>query len=85
MSDNLTPFVDMTGQMSDIDMIQQNIGQIMDEMNRTSTDFTNFNETIIILDNQGNHRILLGTAPDGQIGLFITKPGFDILKQFTLP
>lgn len=85
MSDNITPYVDPTGQMSPTDIIQQNIDQIMDEMNRNSVDYANFNETLIILDTSGYHRILLGVAPDGQIGLFITKSGYDILQQFTLP
>lgn len=33
-------------------------------------------------DGTGTPRILLGLLPDGNYGLVISKPGFDVTKQF---
>lgn len=83
MSDNLTPYVDPTGRMTSLEVMDQNIGQIMDEFNRTNVDWNNFDQTLIMPDSLGTRRVLLGPAPNGQIGLYVSKPGLDILQQFT--
>lgn len=39
------------------------------------------NRTNIITDESGNRRILLGKTPSGSYGLYITKPGKDVLAE----
>lgn len=39
------------------------------------------NRTNIITDENGNNRILLGKPPKGDYGLFISKPGVDVVKE----
>ena len=39
------------------------------------------NRTKVIKDEQGNNRILIGRAPNGSYGVYIVKPGFDVIKE----
>jgi len=39
------------------------------------------NRTDIITDENGDQRILLGKQPNGEYGLYITKPGKDVLTE----
>ena len=80
----LTPVVDLTGQMTQEQINAANINNLMQESNKNDVDFQNFNETLIITDGSGIHRILIGVGPDGtSVGLYITKAGFDIVQQFS--
>lgn len=39
------------------------------------------NRTDITTDETGNRRILIGRTPSGNYGLYITKPGKDVLAE----
>jgi len=43
----------------------------------------NINQTQIFKDETGVRRIILGKLPDGTYGLVISKPTFDVVKQFS--
>lgn len=38
---------------------------------------------LLIYDEDGNSRVLAGIAPDGTIGLFVSKTGEDLLSAFS--
>lgn len=80
----LTPVIDPLGKMTSEEINAANISNLMQENNRNDVDYQNFTETIIIPDGTGVHRILIGVGPDGtSIGLYVSKPGFDIVQQFS--
>ena len=37
----------------------------------------------VLVHDGADYRILIGVAPDGSVGLWITKSGYDILEQFS--
>lgn len=39
------------------------------------------NRTKVIKDEDGVNRVLLGRNPSGKYGLYITKPGIDVMKE----
>lgn len=80
----ITPYVDPTGSMSPDEINSITINTMLTSLNQINNQLTT-KQTQIIPDSTGISRILIGAAPDGQIGIFISKPTFDILQQFTLP
>ena len=59
---------------ADMDMIIQAIN---DNFRQQASE----NRANIITDETGNKRILLGRTPGGNYGLYITKPGKDVLTE----
>lgn len=39
------------------------------------------NRTKVIRDENGQNRILIGMQPNGKYGVYITKPGVDVLEE----
>lgn len=63
----LTPNMDSKTLVSSVN---NNFKQIQDE-----------NRTKVIKDENGINRILIGKNPKGVYGIYITKPGFDVVKE----
>ena len=38
---------------------------------------------MLIYDTSGDSRVIVGIAPDGTIGLFVSKPGDDLIGAFS--
>lgn len=38
---------------------------------------------VLVYDTSGNSRVILGVAPDGTIGLFVSKTGQDVIGAFS--
>ena len=41
------------------------------------------NRTMIVRDESGDNRIIIGRWPDGTYGYLVSKPGVDVLSLFT--
>lgn len=54
---------------------------LVSAVNNTLRQIQAENRTKIIVDEDGDKRILIGAKPDGTYGIYITKPGLDVLEE----
>lgn len=57
------------------------MGTLVTAINSTFNQLESENRTKVIRDENGINRILIGLAPNGKYGVYITKPGVDVLKE----
>lgn len=57
------------------------MGTLVNAINQNFSQIEAENRTKIIRDENGDNKILIGLAPDGTYGIFVIKPGYDVLKE----
>lgn len=57
--------------------------QLIATLNQNSVIQQNENNTQIINDNSGVHRIIIGELPDGTFGIVVSKSGVNVLSLFS--
>lgn len=76
----LTPTQDPTGNMSQLEIVQTDIGNLIQQVNAQAIDFNNFNTPLIIPDANGVPNVLLGPRQvNAQRGLFVAKPNVNVI------
>lgn len=62
--------------------LQENMtyGQLVNALNQNFAALENLTTSQTFKDETGTNRIIIGRFPNGQWGIIISKPGFDVLK-----
>lgn len=55
---------------------------LISALNDNFAQLENINRTLIMRDETGTNRIILGRQPDGTYGLVISKPGEDVVRLY---
>ena len=59
------------------------MGTLVNAINNNFNQLESENRTKIIKDENGVNRILLGKSPKGVYGLYISKPGIDVVDELS--
>lgn len=62
---------------------QMKYADLVQALNQNFALLENLNRTLIMKDEKGYSRIILGRQPDGTYGLVISKPNIDVVKLYT--
>lgn len=54
--------------------------QLIAALNQNFAAVENVNRTMVMKDETGTNRIIIGRFPNGEWGIIISKPGNDVLK-----
>jgi len=57
--------------------------QMATAVNNTLHQIEAENRTKVIKDENGENRVLIGRKPNGGYGIYITKPGIDVVKKLS--